>query len=124
MHGSIKHSLKSVLVAGALALTSVGAVTPGEARGGGGGHGGGGGGGAFMGGGGGFRGGGFGLDGAGGFHGGGGSYEAHDFGGVGVSHSLRGVHGNHGWHGWYGGGYACDPYLANPQPPYCPDYTY
>jgi hypothetical protein len=49
----------------------------------------------------------------------GGSYEAHDFGGAGVSHSLHDVHRNRG-HGWYGGGYACDTYLE-PQSPYCLD---
>jgi hypothetical protein len=70
-----------------------------------------------------FHGGGFGLGGGGGFHGAAGGYEAHNFGGVGVSHSVHDVHRNwgRGWYG-YGGGYACDSYLA--EPPYCPTYTY
>jgi hypothetical protein len=136
MHLSINHTLRGFLVASALAFTAVGGVTPGEARGGGGGHGGGGGGafmggggfhgggGGFMGGGGGFHGGGFDLGGGGGFHGGGGSYQAHDFGGMGLSHSVRGIHRDPRRYGWYGGGYACDPYLVNPQPPYCMDNPY
>ena len=99
MHVSIKRTLQGLLVASALALTAVGAVTPGEARGGGG-HGGGGG--SFHGG--------------GGFHGGG--YEAHSF--HDVHRDWR--HGWYGYGGGWGGGYACDSYLADP--PYCPTYTY
>jgi hypothetical protein len=52
MQASIKHTLQGLLVASSLALTAVGAVTPGEARGGGGGS----------------------FKGGGGFHGGGGGF--------------------------------------------------
>jgi hypothetical protein len=150
MHTTIERSLKGLLIAGALVFTAVGAVTPGEARGGGGGghggggggFGGGGGGGAFVGGGG-FHGGGLGLNGVGagfhggglgftgsgaGFHGGVGGYEARDTGGIRPGHPYghgpRGVYGNRGGYGFYGDDDSCNLYLANPKPPYCQYYPY
>ena len=98
MRVSIKRSLEGLLIAGAVAFTAVGAVTPGEARGGGG-RGGGAfvGGGGFHGGGGGFHGGGGGFHGGGGgFHGGGGGFHG---GGGGFA---RG--GGGGMAGVFGGG--------------------
>jgi len=84
MRVSIRRSLEGLLIAGAVAFAAVGAVTPGEARGGGGGFVGGGG---FRGGGGGFRGGGGGFHGGGGgFHGGGGGFARGAGGGV-ASHT-------------------------------------
>jgi hypothetical protein len=130
---SIKRSLERFLVAGALTVGALGAVTPGEARGGGGGHGGGAllGGGGFHGGGGGFHGGGLGFSrgsGSGsGFHGGGGGYQAHDFGGLRrvvppPNHGLRGVYGNYGGYGLYGINNDC--LYLHPEPAYCQNNPY
>lgn len=133
MRASVKHVLHGLFVASAVAFATVGAVTPGYARGGGGGGGHGGGGGAFVGGGGGFHGGGFGFNGSSfgvnhsgsGFLGGDRGFEAHVFSAARPSDPAG--NGRRRGNGMYGGcglhPSVCNNwYVATPKPPYCPDY--